>query len=91
MTIDTADTIIHDGAFLVVSCVHDGRVHTLGWPDVTIPVERCTLHRQASDDERLMLLRQLAGSSGAGHRPRCARERLAIMGADTVAYDVGCC
>ena len=76
--IDTGDLvrIKHTRDQWLVCCVHDAVVY-LNWPgNRTVRLDDIELVRSASTAERHLMLTALAQSSGAGHRPRCARERL---------------
>lgn len=74
---NTADLIRVNGADLhTVACVHDGYVHVCGYPPLVLSIEKCELVSQASEDDRIDLLRKMARVGGQGHRPTCARETL---------------
>lgn len=88
MTLDTGDIVMHDALVRMVCCSHDGYVRLAGHPDVPVHESKLHLVKAATDDERVAQLRVLAASTGTGHRPACARERLAAM---MVSYDSGCC
>ena len=76
--IDTADTVIHrpTGEIWTVCCVHDRAVYVCGMPGGPYRVAECELVRQATEDERLDLLKRLAASTMKGHRPEYARAAL---------------
>ena len=78
--IDTADTVRHQqtGEIFTVACVHGDYVHTIGWPEKSIRLADLTLVESATDTARQAMIEDLARSTGMGHRPRCARERLKI-------------
>ena len=80
--IDTADTVYHKPTkeSWVVACVHGDRLHWCGWPDGSALLSDCELKTKATPEARDRLLKQIAGSSGQGHRPSCARARLTDEG-----------
>jgi hypothetical protein len=77
--IDTGDLVRdkRSGELWNVACVHDYVVFLCRPGDDAVRIDDVHLERQATPEQRQGLLTALAGSSGNGHRPRCARDRLA--------------
>lgn len=75
---DTGDEILHKPSRErhMVACVHPPWLHTAGFPELRLLLIDCTLVREATAEERHAHLSGMAASSGTGHRPVCARERL---------------
>ncbi len=76
--IDTGDLVLlkSTGEKWLVCCVHEGVVW-LNQPGLsTVRLDDLKLLEAATEAQRRALLTTLADSSGKGHRPTCARERL---------------
>ena len=75
---DTADLIRHKptGVTYHVACVHQPWVHTMGHPEMRIRLGDCELVTAATAEQREQTIAVMAESSGTGHRPQCARERI---------------
>lgn len=64
------------GETWVLACDEDeqGDVHPAGWPESVASADDCVLVKEASDDERLKMLRDAAALSD--HRGNLARRQL---------------
>ena len=60
----------------IVCCVHPPIAYLIGYPPTPVRLDDLELIEEATDTARQALLEDVAKSSGNGHRPRCARERL---------------
>lgn len=83
MSFDTGDLILHKPTRLTywVACCHDDKwIHTCG-PELRLLAADCEIVRAASESERRENMQAMASSTGPGHRPQCARRRLAICAA----------
>jgi hypothetical protein len=78
---DTGDTIRHktDRRIEIVACVHGHTAHLIGSEHRQVHVSEWEMVREATDAERMAHLRAMALSTGKGHRPDCARQRVARM------------
>lgn len=78
---DTGDLIRHKhtGDLHLVACVHPPHVYPIGWPSSPFRLDDVVLIAEALPDDRRMQIEALAASTGDGHRPKCARERLSQM------------
>ena len=76
---DTGDKVRRkiSGVYEIVSCVHPPIVYLIGYPPTPVRLDELELIEEATDTARQALLEDIAKSSGNGHRPRCARERIA--------------
>jgi hypothetical protein len=85
MTLDTAD-LVRDkrtGELWYVACAHDVVAYLCQPGAGIVRIEYLQLESRATPEQRQEWLQALAGSSGTGHRPRCARARLqAAAGTD---------
>ena len=81
MTFGCGDRVKHrpSGEEHVVACSHDAWLHTVGYPERRLMVESCELVEAAGEADRLAMLKAMAQSTGAGHRPACARRKLAEL------------
>lgn len=81
---DTGDIIRHKRTreTFWVACCHPPIVYPIGWPSTPLRLDDVELIAEATDAERAMHIEALSQSTGAGHRPRCARERLAAQAAE---------
>lgn len=86
--IDTGD-IIRDKATRLthmVACVHEPILHTAGFPELRLRLIDVEFVSGATQKQREDQLDALAHSSGTGHRPECARERLRKEAAQAGEY-----
>ena len=81
--IDTGDWVRHKitREKSRVACVHAPIAYLCGHPPVPVRLDDLELLEESTQTDRHALLEDLARGTGNGHRPRCARERLA--GADS--------
>lgn len=64
----------------VVACRHGSLVYLCSATPQSCYADEIVLEKEATPAERENTLRALAAGSGTGHRPQCARERLAQEG-----------
>ena len=76
--IDTGDQVRNKltGDKWLVCCVHPPIVYLNCSGNPAVRMDDVELIKSATDTERHSLLKVLADSSGTGHRPACARQRL---------------
>ena len=77
--IDTADIVRYQGEEYTVACAHITHIYLMGLAPYCVRRELCTLVTKASSAAAYALTKALAESTGDGHRPKCARERLAAQ------------
>jgi len=75
---DTGDWVIHKrtNESYMVACCHGFSVHVWGAPERVFRLADLNVLSRATPEQRIEHLKALAGSSGSGHRPACARSRL---------------
>lgn len=76
--IDTGDTVRRKlgGPIEIVACCHPPIAYLIGYPPTPVRLDDIELIESATPEKRHATMVMLAQSSGQGHRPRCARERM---------------
>jgi hypothetical protein len=76
--VDTGDVVLHKptGERWVTAYVSGENLCCLGWPESFANVSDCTLIKEATPEERLLILKRMADMSSDDARKRYAIHRL---------------